>query len=325
MTIQGGSAAAPSLTFSGDTNTGIFSPAADTIAFSEGGVESMRIDASGNVGIGNPSPQYQLDLNKTGSTTLFGSGINAELDSADIALKLTSWGGSGGRSGSIRFLTGAGVSAGTVTERARIDSSGGLRVNTTGTLISASEILSVNSTGNSFAVRTSAGTTGWCQLNWNSGTSGNNLFLEFGTEAAYTARGSIDYNRGAGQVRYNQTSDATLKNIIGDSDGQKSVEILNSTRIREYAWKDDDTQKPQIGVIAQELYETYKGAVFVGGEQEDGKYRPWGVDKTAFTFHLIAGWQVHEKLIQEQQQMIEELKAELDATKAEVALLKGAA
>jgi hypothetical protein len=42
------------------------------------------------------------------------------------------------------------------------------------------------------------------------------------------------------------------------------------------------------------------------------------VDKTAFTFHLIAGWQVHEKLIQEQQQMIETLQAE-------VALLKGAA
>jgi hypothetical protein len=47
-----GSASTPSYTFTGDTNTGIFSPAADTIAFSEGGVESMRIDASGNVGIG---------------------------------------------------------------------------------------------------------------------------------------------------------------------------------------------------------------------------------------------------------------------------------
>jgi hypothetical protein len=43
------------LTFSGDTNTGIFSPAADTIAFSEGGVESMRIDSAGNVGIGTGS------------------------------------------------------------------------------------------------------------------------------------------------------------------------------------------------------------------------------------------------------------------------------
>ena len=47
-----GSAAAPSITNTGDTNTGIFFPAADTIAFSEGGVESMRIDASGNLGLG---------------------------------------------------------------------------------------------------------------------------------------------------------------------------------------------------------------------------------------------------------------------------------
>ena len=32
-----------------DANTGIFFPAADTIAFSEGGVESMRIDSGGNL------------------------------------------------------------------------------------------------------------------------------------------------------------------------------------------------------------------------------------------------------------------------------------
>jgi hypothetical protein len=47
-----GSAAAPSITNDGDTNTGIFFPAADTIAFSEGGVEAMRIDSSGNLGLG---------------------------------------------------------------------------------------------------------------------------------------------------------------------------------------------------------------------------------------------------------------------------------
>ena len=55
-TFSAGSAASPALTTTGDTNTGIFFPAADTIAFSEGGAESMRIDSSGNVGIGTSSP-----------------------------------------------------------------------------------------------------------------------------------------------------------------------------------------------------------------------------------------------------------------------------
>jgi len=51
-TVQAGTAALPAITTTGDTNTGIFFPAADTIAFTEGGVESMRLDSSGNLGLG---------------------------------------------------------------------------------------------------------------------------------------------------------------------------------------------------------------------------------------------------------------------------------
>lgn len=43
-----GSVSAPSITFTGDTNTGIYSPAADTIAFTEGGAESLRLNSAGN-------------------------------------------------------------------------------------------------------------------------------------------------------------------------------------------------------------------------------------------------------------------------------------
>ena len=52
LTVQAGSASTPALTTAGDTNTGMFFPAADTIAFAEGGVEAMRLDASGNMGLG---------------------------------------------------------------------------------------------------------------------------------------------------------------------------------------------------------------------------------------------------------------------------------
>ena len=65
-----GSVSAPSITTTSDTNTGIYFPAADTIAFTEGGVESMRIDSSGNVGIGTASPSYKLDVSSS-SGSLF--------------------------------------------------------------------------------------------------------------------------------------------------------------------------------------------------------------------------------------------------------------
>jgi hypothetical protein len=47
-----GTALLPSITTTGDLNTGMWFPAADTIAFSEGGVEALRIDSSGNVLVG---------------------------------------------------------------------------------------------------------------------------------------------------------------------------------------------------------------------------------------------------------------------------------
>jgi hypothetical protein len=50
-----GTAAAPGIAFESDTNTGIYSPSADTLAFVEGGVEAMRIDSSGRLLVGTSS------------------------------------------------------------------------------------------------------------------------------------------------------------------------------------------------------------------------------------------------------------------------------
>jgi hypothetical protein len=57
-TFSAGTASLPAITTTGDTNTGIFFPSADAIAFTKGGAESMRIDSSG----------YLL-VNQTSNTT----------------------------------------------------------------------------------------------------------------------------------------------------------------------------------------------------------------------------------------------------------------
>ena len=48
-----GTAAAPSIYFGGDTNTGVFSPAGDTVAITTAGAQRVTFDSSGRVGIGN--------------------------------------------------------------------------------------------------------------------------------------------------------------------------------------------------------------------------------------------------------------------------------
>ena len=146
ISAAGGSAAAPSIAFTGDTNTGIYSPGADQVAISTNGTGRLFIDASGNVGI-NGAP----------STTANGFGYrNFELKGASTD-----------RTGLLRFTDSAGTTAGTLlcnevtgfqfaqdlarpitffinnTERMRLDSSGRLGLGTS----SPSANCHVNNTG----------------------------------------------------------------------------------------------------------------------------------------------------------------------------------
>ena len=58
-TFAAGTALLPALTTTGDTNTGIYYPAADTFAVTTAGVERYRVDSAGNLGIGVTPSAWQ--------------------------------------------------------------------------------------------------------------------------------------------------------------------------------------------------------------------------------------------------------------------------
>jgi hypothetical protein len=118
-----------------DSNTGIFFPAADTVAIGTGGTERLRVDSSGNVGIATTSPDGGLDVEKQnsyfGDTTnggrlYFRRGVDGSavgrvgwISGSNVNFEIANDSGSG----NILFQTNS-------AERMRIDSSGNVGIGT---------------------------------------------------------------------------------------------------------------------------------------------------------------------------------------------------
>ena len=183
-------------------------------------VERMRIDSSGNVGIGASSPVDKLQvegniyLGTTGRTIYQGS-------SADLTLQVNT--------GNIKFFRANGVS-----ESMRIDSSGNVLIGATSVVLT-SKLLS------SFSAATSVGLV----LNETGGGS-STTFANFSVGSV--AKGSITWN--GTSVLYNNLSDYRLKENIQDADSASA--LIDALQVRQFDWKSNNSHQ-RYGFIAQEL------------------------------------------------------------------------
>ena len=280
-----------------DANTGIFFPAADTIAFSEGGTEAMRIDSSGNVGIGNTSPVDRLQIEKASANCL-------------LSVSRTT-GGAGGRLvmqhtdsvGALQTTASVPLTFGTNDiERMRITSAGTVLLGTTSTSSFDGGFRAVpTGSGNSMQVIIS-NTGGGLPVLLNRSDDGN--IIDF--RRAGTNVGAISVS--TTNTAYNTSSDYRLKENIAPMTG--ALAKVTQLKPCTYTWKANGSSGQ--GFIAHELQAVIPDSVTGVKDAVDAEGSPvyQGVDTSYLVATLTAA--------------IQELKAVVDAQAVRIAELEGA-
>lgn len=326
-TVIGGTGTTSTLTLR--STSGVGTTGADIIfqAGNNGATEVMRLQNSGNVGIGR-SPVYKLDVNgvvsrsgDTGTASYLQIGANA----TDLNNYLI-----GCETGSFVFYQGR--YGGSTSERMRIDSSGNVGIGTS----SPGEKLVV--VGNIVAGNTGTTTDGYIDIDGGStgkvrisrtGTgataSGMVFYTQFSTlqermrilptgevgigtsSPAYQLQLSTDSAAKPTTNTWTIASDSRLKTVKGEY--QKGLaEICQVRPVRyEYNGKAGFTAdgKEQVSILAQELMQVFPECVdtFKGKLEQDGpEIDLYNYNGHAITFALINA--------------IKELKAEIDILKA---------
>jgi hypothetical protein len=337
-----GTASAPSITNDGDTNTGIFFPAADTIAFTEGGTESMRLDSSGNLGLGvTPSAWGSVfKAIQAGSAAGF---VGSSLTSQSLMLA-NAFSDAGGlkyintaqasyyqqyEGAHAWFNAPSGTAGNTIsfTQAMTLDTSGRLGVGTTSpsyrihAAATGDTTIRIDSTNGQSPELSlfSSGVFDWRIL----GGTALRFFSDATERARITSGGEVyiagTTDQGAYNLQVNGTgvwgagayvngSDERLKEDIATIDA--ALDVVTSLRPVTFRYKEaySKDQSIQPGFIAQELQAAMAGKSYLGGIVQEGPQ------------HLNVAYQslipLLTKAIQEQQALITSLTARIAALEA---------
>jgi hypothetical protein len=306
-----GTAATPAIRGT-DANTGIFFPAADTIGFSEGGAEVMRIDSSGNVGILN-TVASTIDAVNGGGTLTVGAG-GAANEGVTIYTNASQSGILNFADGTVGAQTYAGYIAYNHTanrmefgtnagEKMQIDSSGNLLVGTT----SAGVANTLSTT-----IETSGANNSRITVNHSSiaGSGNDSNYMQFGYAGNLIGR---IVQATTSSVSYTTSSDYRLKENVAPMTG--ALAKVAALKPCTYTWKSNGEAGQ--GFIAHELQAVVPDCVTGAkdavetvddldsegrkiGTKEVPRYQ--GVDTSFLVATLVAA--------------IQELKSEFDAYKA---------
>jgi len=258
MTIGSSTTGSGSVRFadSGGTGRGVlfYDHSSDFMSFHSAGNERMRIDSSGNVGIGTTSPVAQFAVG--------GAGRRIEIQGGDGVIRgfdrTASW-------AQIDFEAASYVFDISGSEAMRIDSSGNLLVGTTSDPV-GSERIRIGVTSGTINGICAAATT----------TAGGIALANRNSSGTYV--GGVSFTNTA--TSFPTSSDQRLKENIVDA--PSASDDIDAIQVRSFDWKADGSHQ-KYGMVAQELVTVAPEAV----SQPEDPEEMMGVDYSKLVPMLI--------------------------------------
>ena len=242
----------PAFTEMGDTDTGLFFPADNEVGLTTGGTERLRVDSSGNVGIGTTDPQSfpRLDVRSTyatsahaiaaygystNGTAILANGYAGTGSGNNYGIRAVSTGNRGSSPGSVN-IGGHFSASGAVSNYALTTGSGNVGIGslTPGRLLDVGGAGQGNVTGIRGSVNnqvniTHSGNTGWGLLLGNSNSSSNSGY-HYSTSGNNNSCAIINVQNDALHFGTNNDLKMTIRHDghvgIGTNNPQKILDVI---------------------------------------------------------------------------------------------------